>query len=298
MNAIPQCYPVTVECKDGKPDTITEGVTGELVNVRKSHILESGTEQVQLLVAARSEAMARERAERVTQGKVVEVGPPSPLQDYTKRKALPYRRSFIMSRYKRGRFCQQGGTGSHQAASLPNATPQPSAGVGMAMGESIKSLMGPDPLIEATAAQRAARERRRKQFRAKHPKLARKRAIAAKKAARKGTVQAKRRKARHMTRRRTARFRGKFDPRFEDTTMTESTATPTLESQLSGYSEASKLHQQLSKAPLEWRESTRGRKVIADAIYGVRLREGNAPADALEDAYLSMPEKLKDPLSE
>jgi len=290
MRAIPQCYPVTVEFLDGKqPEAITEGVVAELYAAGNPTIAESGSVVTQLRVVARSEAMARERAERATKGVVVEVGSPSPLQDYTKRKALPYRRSFVMSRFKRGRFCQQGGTGSHQGASLPDAGNMPSTGVGIPMGESV------DALVEASPAQRAARERRRRQFRAKNPQTARKLSLAAKKSGRRGSTKTKRRKTAHKNRRRTARFRGKTNPHFEDQQLV-TTTVPTLESVLSGYRAANALHTQLLSAPSAWLESTRGRKIILDAIYKIRMAEGNTPADALEAAYLDG--QYKQPLQE
>jgi len=145
MRAIPQCYPVTVESAAGdQQEVVTEGVVAELYVAGQPIMMESGNVVTKLRVVARSEEMARERAERVTKGVVVEVGTPTPLQDYSKRKALPYRRSFVMSRFKRGRFCQQGGTGIYQGTVLPDV----STDTGSPIGEAVDSLMGPQLLSE------------------------------------------------------------------------------------------------------------------------------------------------------
>jgi len=286
MQAVPECYPVTIEFSGQPGKAITEGVVSELYSAGQTVMTESGNAQTQLRVVARSESMARERAERVTKGVVVEVGSPSALQDYTKRKALPYRRSFVMSRFKRGRFSQQGGAGASVAAALPDAGNVPSTGVGIPMGESVDSLMGPEQVDEASAAQRSKRERRRRQFRAKHPATVRKMRIAGKKAGRKGSVKNARRKTAHRNRRKTARFKGKTNPHYEDVNVLDSTPEPTVESVVSGYKAANALHTQLMQAPSAWLESTRGRKTIIDSIHNIRLAEGNVPANALEAAYL------------
>lgn len=295
MSAIPQSYPVVVESPESKISTLT-GVLEELVHVENSFVLESGATQVRLNVVARDVETARRRASRI--GQVVEVGSPSPLRYYANQKALPYRRSRVMSRFKRGRFNVQGGTGSHQAAAPPlhpADSTAPTSGVGMDVGESVDSLLGPAALTEATPAQRARRARRRAQARRKNPTLSRKRSRIAKRTSRRPSVAAKRKRSMRRTRRRTKRFRGRYDPHYESGAMTESQQQQNIESSLAGYDLATNFYRNIASAPTEWLQSNRGRKVVMDGIADIRLREGNAPADVLEAYYFDQKLPLTEP---
>lgn len=250
MNAIPQCYSVVVEVDGRNTVPVTEGVLGELVSIGDPVVTESGTSRVVVNVAARTESDARSRAEKVTQGAVLEVSKPSPLQHFAKQKALPHRRSFIMTRYKRGRYNQQGGSGSYQPPAASSAGAMQSQGVGLPVGESVAILMGPEPSLDESPVTEAGEPFRMASMKAE--------------------------------------FKTQPEEPMPKPTSppVESVETPSLESLLSGYPQATKLHQKLSKTPVEWLESNRGRKIVVDAIHDIRLREGNAPADALESTYV------------
>lgn len=216
MLAVPHVYPVVVELKTaGRSAPLLSGVLGELVSVGKTHVTESGSQRVQVHVAARDEATARRRVASVVEGKIIEVGDPSPLQHYASQKALPYRRSFVYGRTKPGRFNVQGGGGAHAKASAPAHpdTSPPSTGVGMSVGEALDELLGESPVTEATASQRAARDKRRARWRAQNPALARKMALIAKRTARKrvGKMKGKRKRSAMLAQ----RHKGKYDPNFE-----------------------------------------------------------------------------------
>lgn len=320
MNAIPQSYPVLVEFAAGAKTPVLGGVLGELVHVGNSTVAESGTTQVRLAVAARDESTARQRASKF--GQVLEVGKPSPLQHYANQKALPYRRSFIMSRFKRGRFNVQGGAGSHQAASAPTHPDQvssPASGVGMSVGESVDALLGRKPTFSpqrvdemrkfdtefvlpreirpgdriampgfgvqevagvqidgttATFVLRGAKGERETVSQHTSNDVERVIGYTPEYAAAYGESCNKHR----------GKKKRKPAPKTEGRTTMPT--KPALESTLAGYEEATRLYQQIASAPVEWLRSNRGRKIVMDGIDGVRLREGNVPADALESFYL------------
>lgn len=235
MNSIPQCYPVTVSFRGDGERLAVSGMLPELVQLQHTRMLESGGGYAYLHVVARNPATARIRAESATRCTVVEVGEPSPLQHFSSQKALPHRRSFVMSRFKRGRFSQQGGAGAHTPAVAASNTGVQNSGAGLSVGESVVALLGRKP-----------EDKEMEQARRSPPKV-----------------------------------------KESTTTKRESVDKPSLDSLLRGYPKATALHLMLSKTPQVWRESTRGRKVIVDGIYDVRMAEGSGPADCLESAYLN-----------
>lgn len=123
MQAIPTLFPVIVEVPasavtENSGPIAMSGLLGELVEIGGSRIVE-GKGRIQLTVVARDVGVARRRAEEATKGRVVEVGEPTPLQHYSRQRALPYRRSLVFGRKKPGWFNQQGAEGGYMPPTFP-----------------------------------------------------------------------------------------------------------------------------------------------------------------------------------
>lgn len=150
-NAIPFVFPVLVEMTPGAGALQIKGLLRDLVRVNSDKVAE-GLGQISLSVVARDAMSARARVESILgrSGKILEVGEQSKLNP---RKHLPYRRSFVFTRFGRGRHNQQGGSAAHPAPAAAVAAPVspvvPAIGAGAGVKESVRRLIGLPPVFEA-----------------------------------------------------------------------------------------------------------------------------------------------------